>query len=172
MIDYGRFKLSFNEAKAKIEAIDNMSDTEYSDQVRHWAMFDVTDDTYGEIYKNVREEIVSTFKQALKDNNNRIDYSLDLKVGLKLYELLNMTGGFDIVKANDDDIWRYISVCVMPDLTFIRYPNQSSDVDIIREYISGLSYAIAPKSEKDSVRIKKKRFYSHTRRIWCIFRVS
>ena len=166
MIDYGRYKLSFNEARAKIDAIDNMNDTEYSDQVRHWAMFDVPDDTFGEIYKNIREGVVSAFKQALEDSNNRIDYNLDLKVGLKLYELLRPAEGFDIVKANDDDIWRYISVCVMPDLTFIRYPNQSEDVDIIREHISGLSYAIAPKKEKDSVRIKKKRFYSHTRRIW------
>lgn len=166
MIDYGRYRLSFNEAKTKIDAIDNMNDTEYADQVRHWAMFDVPEDAYGKIYKSIREGVVFSFKKALENNNNRIDYNLDLKVGLELYELLNPAEGFDIVKANNDDIWRYISVCVLPDLTFIRYPNQSSDVDIIQEYIPELSYAIAPKSEKDSIRIKKKRFYSHTRRIW------
>ena len=166
MIDYGRYKLSFNEARAKIDAIDNMNDIEYADQVHHWALFDVPADTYGDIYKNIREGVVDTFRHTLAENNNRINYNLDLRVGLKIYELLNPTNGFDVIKANDDDIWRYISVCVMPYLTFIRYPNQSSDVDILRECITDLSYAIAPKSEKDSIRIKKKRFYSHTRRIW------
>jgi len=166
MADFSRYKLSFNEAKGIIEAYDCMNDTEFHDQIRHWAMFDVPDESYGSVYKDIRTEIVDTFKQVLEENDNKINYNLDLKVGLRLYELLRPESGFEVIKANDDDIWRYISVCVMPDLTFIRYPNQPSDVEIIREYIPDLSYAIGVKAEKDSVRIKKKRFYSHTRRIW------
>ena len=166
MGDFSRYKLSFNEAKGIIEAYDCMNDTEFHDQIRHWAMFDVPDESYGSVYKDIRTEIVDTFKQVLEENDNKINYNLDLKVGLRLYELLRPESGFEVIKANDDDIWRYISVCVMPDLTFIRYPNQPSDVEIIREYIPNLSYAIGVKAEKDSVRIKKKRFYSHTRRIW------
>ena len=54
----------------------------------------------------------------------------------------------------------------MPDLTFIRYPNQQTDLVAIQEHISNLSYAIGVKTEKDSIRLKKKRFFSHTRRIW------
>ena len=42
------------------------------------------------------------------------------------------------------DIWRYISVKVMPDITYLRYPTP----------------------EKGSIRINQKRFFSHTRRIW------
>lgn len=104
MIDYGRYKLSFNEARAKIDAIDNMNDIEYADQVHHWALFDVPADTYGDIYKNIREGVVDTFRHTLAENNNRINYNLDLRVGLKIYELLNPTNGFDVIKANDDDI--------------------------------------------------------------------
>ena len=135
MVDYGRYKLTFNEAKQKIDYYDNLNDIEFTDQVRHWAMFDVPEDNYGSIYKDVRFGVVETFRTVLKETNHRLNYTLDLKVGIKLYELLSPKEGFDIVKASDDDIWRYISVCVMPDLTFIRYPNQQSDVEIIKEYI-------------------------------------
>ena len=166
-MDFNKYKLSFNDAKNRIEAYDAMSDTEFNDQIRHWAMFDVSTDDYGTEYKEIREGVVETFNKVLDENKNRINYYLDLKVGIKLYELLNpQHSDFTIIEANDDDIWRYISVCVFPDLTFIRYPNQNQDVNIISEYIPNLSYAIGVKTEKDSVRLKKKRFYSHTRRIW------
>lgn len=166
MIDFGRYKLSFNDAKTKIDAYDNMNDIEFIDQIKHWAMFDVPEDNFGVIYKDIRSDVVDVFRKALAESNNKINYNLDLEVGIKLYELLNPEKDFDVIKANDDDIWRYISVCVMPDLTFLRYPNQQSDVEVLRESIPNLSYAISVKTEKDSVRLKKKRFYSHTRRIW------
>lgn len=166
MIDYGRNKLSFNDAKKIIDSYDSMSDTEFDDQVRHWARYDVPDDNYAPIYLSFRRNLVETFRTVLNENENQINYKLDLTIGIRAYELLNPKTGFDIICANDDDIWRYISVKVIPDLTFIRYPNQSTDVDLIRESIPNLSYAGGLKTEKDSIRIKKKRFYSHTRRIW------
>ena len=166
MADFGRYKLSLNEAKSMVETYDSMNDTEFEDQIRHWALFDVPDENYGEIYRGIRSQVVDVFKTSLKNSGYKVNYDLDLRVGIKLYEMLSPRSGFDVVKSNDDDIWRYISVCVMPDLTFIRYPNQQSDVDIIKEYFPNLSYAIGIKTEKDSVRLKKKRFYSHTRRIW------
>lgn len=165
-MDFSRYKLSFNDAKSRIEEYDFMNDTEFRDQIRHWARFDVPEDTYGAGYSQIRKSVVEEFKSSLSDNGNRINYNLDLRVGIKLYELLNPINDFSIIQANDDDIWRYISVIVMPDLTFIRYPNLNEDVKVIKEYIPDLSYAIGIKTEKDSVRIKKKRFYSHTRRIW------
>ena len=166
MKDYGRYKLSFNDAKSRIESYDNMTDKEFEDQIKHWAMFDVPEETYATVYRDVRNSVVDAFKTSLENSNFRISYNLDLEVGIKLYQVLNPDDGFDIIKANDDDIWRYISVCVMPDITFIRYPNLQSDVEVIREFIPELTYSIAVKTEKDSLRLKKKRFYSHTRRIW------
>ena len=55
-----------------------------------------------------------------------------------------LDSNFSIIEANNDDIWRYISVKVMPDITYLRYPTP----------------------EKGSIRINQKRFFSHTRRIW------
>ena len=166
MPDFDSKKLSFAEAQRIIKNYDELKDTEFNELVRRWAAFDVPESEYAPMYKEIRSSIVKEFRSTLAENDNRVDYILDLKVGIRLYELLCHEQGFTLIQANDDDIWRYISVCVMPDLTFIRYPNQTSDVDIIREKIEGLSYAISVKTEKDSIRIKRKRFYSHTRRIW------
>lgn len=166
MRDYGRYKLSYGDAKSKIDYYDNMNDREFEAQIESWAKFVVPEETYAVSYKEVRDGVVTTFKDSLRKSNYKISYDLDLEVGIKLYQSLNPDDEFDIIKANDDDIWRYISVCVMPDITFIRYPNLQSDVEIIRKYIPGLTYSNAIKTEKDSLRLKRKRFYSHTRRIW------
>ncbi len=166
-MDYSKYTLSLNKAREEMDKYDNMTDAEFNDQIHHWAMFDVSENNYDDSFKAIREAVVSEFKNTLNNNGNKISYAIDLTVGIKLYEQLNPQNGFDIIAANDDDIWRYISVQVMPDLTFIRYPNQPEYVETIREDIPGISYAGGVKKpEKDSIRINKKRFYSHTRRIW------
>ena len=166
MADFGKYKMSFAEARTVVDALDNMSDVEFQDQIRHWARYDVPDTEYSAFYKPIREALIQTFDNTLRESAYHVNYNLDLTVGIKLYELLNPAKGFTIIQANDDDIWRYVSVRVMPDITFIRYPNIPDDIQILQESLPGLSYSIAVRTEKDSMRVKKKRFYSHTRRIW------
>lgn len=166
MADFGKYKMSFAEARIVVDALDNMSDVEFQDQIRHWTRYDVPDTEYSAFYKPIREALIQTFDNTLRESAYHVNYNLDLTVGIKLYELLNPAKGFTIIQANDDDIWRYVSVRVMPDITFIRYPNIPDDIQILQESLPGLSYSIAVRTEKDSMRIKKKRFYSHTRRIW------
>lgn len=166
MTDFNNYKLSFEEAKNIIEFYDSMNDDDFTKQIAKWAQYEVPLDSDANIYETIRKDVVDTFRKVLQDNENQINYNVDLQVGLKLYELLDPQKGFDLIKANDDDIWRYISVKVMPDLTFIRYPNLDSDVEELKKYFPGLSYPNGIKTEKDSGRLKKKRFYSHTRRIW------
>ena len=50
--------------------------------------------------------------------------------------------------ANDDDIWRYISCKVFPDITYERYPAPEKEIKELGGHLH------------------HKRFYSHTRRIW------
>lgn len=166
MADFGKYKMSFAEARTVVDALDNMSDVEFQDQIRHWARYDVPRTEYSEFYIPIREALIQAFDNTLRESAYHVNYNLDLTVGIKLYELLNPAKGFTIIQANDDDIWRYVSVRVMPDITFIRYPNIPDDIQILQESLPGLSYSIAVRTEKDSMRIKKKRFYSHTRRIW------
>ena len=45
-MDFSRYKLSLNDAKSKIETYDLMNDTEFSEQIRHWDMFDVPEDNF------------------------------------------------------------------------------------------------------------------------------
>lgn len=137
-------KLTLGEAKNKIAAIDDLDDMAFYDLVNHWKVYDVAEESYDTSYKQFRSELIDCFKSALAESGGKMSYTLDLKMGIRLYELLSPQSGFTNVKANDDDIWRYISVCVMPDITYLRYP----------------------KPEQGSIRINQKRFYSHTRRIW------
>jgi len=137
-------KLTLSEAKNKIAAIDSLGDVAFDDLINHWKIYDVAEDSYDSTYKEFREELIDCFKSALEESGGKMNYTVDLRMGIKLYELLSPESGFTNVQANDDDIWRYISVCVMPDITYLRYP----------------------KPEQGSIRINQKRFYSHTRRIW------
>lgn len=165
-MDYSRYKLSIKDAKKIIDTIDCSSDVDFEALVKAWSLFYVSETTYDPAYSDFREALKAAFRDAMLENSCKMTYDLDLKVGIKLYELLrpDTDGGFDIITANDDDVWRYISVKVMPDITFLRYPNLQSDIDLIRNSIPG--YTNRADYEQDSIRLKKKRFYSHTRRIW------
>ena len=97
MIDFGRYKLTFNDAKIKVDTYDDMTSAEFIDQVRHWALFDVPKENYDPAYESIRAGVVGEFKKVLADNDNKITYDLDLKTGIKLYELLNAKTGFDMI---------------------------------------------------------------------------
>ena len=137
-------KLSYNDAKNIVAEYDGYNDVEFDDLVKHWKANDVSASAFDPAYEEFRKELVSVFNDTLAETGGKMNYLLDLRVGIKLYQLMPLGKDFTVIQANDDDIWRYISVKVMPDITYLRYPNP----------------------EKGSIRINQKRFYSHTRRIW------
>lgn len=136
MIHYKKF--TKKQAKDWAEAIDSCSDTAFDDLVQKWRKHLIDD--FDVSYQEMRNIIVDVYKQ----NEHSTSYALDLKIGLALYSILDITSGFTNVLANDDDIWRYVSCVVFPDLTYLRYPLPA----------------------QGDIRINKKRFFSHTRRIW------
>lgn len=131
--------LSKPEAASFVSDIDEMSDETFADLVDHWVKHEVED--VPEEYAYIRSEIIKTFEGAKPTGN----YDIDLEVGLKLYELLPPSVDFDNVTANNDDVWRFISCRVLPDITYIRQPKKPS---------------------KGDVRLSKDRFYANRRRIW------
>ena len=137
-------KLSYNDAKNIVAEYDGYNDVEFDDLVKHWKANDVSASAFDPAYEEFRKELVSVFNDTLAETGGKMNYLLDLRVGIKLYQLMPLGKNFTVIQANDDDIWRYISVKVMPDITYLRYPNP----------------------EKGSIRINQKRFFSHTRRIW------
>lgn len=136
MIHYQRF--TRNQAKEFVDSIDRLNDISFNDKKAQWLANKVDD--YDLSYQDLRESVL----QAFHEDKDPQSYATDLNVGFCLYQKLNAENGFTNVKANDDDIWRYLSCKVFPDITYIRYPS--------------------PKA--GDIRLNSKRFYSHTRRIW------
>ena len=131
-------KMTKAQAEAFVASVDSLSDAAFADLVSKWHKHIVDD--FDSDYSKIRSFVLDAYTAGAKKN----DYEIDLNVGLCLYELMNPSNGFSLVMANDDDIWRYLSCRVFPDITFERYP----------------------KPAQDDIRLNKKRFYMHTRRIW------
>lgn len=137
-------KLSFSEAKRIVTEYDNYSDAEFVDLENHWKAYDVSNDTFDSSYEELRQKLIKVFNDTLIETDGKMNYLLDLRVGLALYDAMPLGKGFSYIQANDNDIWRYLSLKVFPDITYLRYPTP----------------------EQGGIRINHKRFYSHTRRIW------
>lgn len=75
-----------------------------------------------ESFKQLREVIVNEKQQFLLNDMNKINsYSFDLNIGLVLYRVLKEDYDFNERLAAQDEIWRYLSLEVLPDLVYARY---------------------------------------------------
>lgn len=78
-----------------------------------------------ERFTELRESLItarnSVFEEYGMDSDNKLDYNFDLLFGLKVYEILNESIGFSNRIATNDDVWRYLSVCVVPDIVHSRW---------------------------------------------------
>lgn len=141
--------LSMSEAIKIVNVYDSMSVEDFEEKVANsWKNGIIETEglsTYDLSFRSSIKEVFDRYFPETGGNRNKM-YPLDLQVGLKTFELLNpMQTDFSISDASDDDMWRYISVKVIPDLTYLRYP---------------------AKSEQGAKNINKKRFFSEKRRIW------
>jgi hypothetical protein len=141
--------LSLDEAIKIVNEYDSMTKEEFEEKVfAQWNKEEINTDGLSQYDIFVRNEIKQVFDKYYPEaceNRNKL-YLLDLNVGLKIFELLRPgEEEFSVSDAANDDMWRYISVKIIPDLTNLRYP---------------------AKMEQGSKNINKKRFYSGTRRIW------
>lgn len=139
MLHYKKFTKS--QAREFIEEIDNLSDAAYEDLLAQWSKFNVIG--YDESYNELRKKVIDIYCKYKEKGG----YEVDIRIGLCLYGELSKKNGFTNVLANDDDIWRYLSCIVFPDITNLRYPPSKTD-------------------RNEGHRLNTKRFYLHTRRIW------
>jgi hypothetical protein len=76
-------------------------------------------------YADIRSDLISAYSETLKQlNNNKIqghEYSFDIALGMKLYDILSVKNHFSVRDASNDGIWRYISIKVVPDIVFARW---------------------------------------------------
>lgn len=80
------------------------------------------------------EPLIETYNEIENESNST--YLIDLKVGLKLYDLLKENLFFTDRLAAQDEIWRYLSLKILPDLVYKRFD------------------------------LNEDRFYKQSRRIW------
>ncbi|RIN55580.1 DUF6339 family protein [Staphylococcus simulans] len=75
-------------------------------------------------FKNIRKQLISArdeiFDEYNYDGANKLDYQFDLLFGLKLYDILN-NNNFKTRDAMNDDVWRYLSIKVVPDIVHSRW---------------------------------------------------
>lgn len=139
-------EMTVSEAKRWAEEIDHLSEPVFEGQLDKWRAHHV-DDVHSNLLE-LRSVCVQAFDGAGGVNlGPKKMYPIDVEVGLALYCYLERHG-FSLVDAANDDIWRYLSIRVFPDLTFFRYPEPEAQ------------------AKEQGCRLNRKRFYSHTRRIW------
>lgn len=138
--------ISLDKAREIVNNYDALSPEDFERTVfNQWKQMIIDEDGLSEYDISIRDALLTVYKAHSVKGKNDL-YSLDLDMGLTIYELLNPNcSEFSISDACNDDMWRYITLKVIPDLTHLRYPS---------------------KSEKGSKNINKKRFYSEKRRIW------
>ena len=136
-------KLTKAQAKELIDSIDSLPDAAFNDLVEKWHQHIVDD--FDHDYDDLRKDVLEKY---MLSGEKKPGYETDLNVGLELFKQLNPSKGFTLVMANNDDIWRYISCKVFPDITYERYPTPEKEIKELGGHLN------------------HKRFYSHTRRIW------
>lgn len=132
-------KMSKMRAAKWVDERDIMDEsTDWTAQQNKWKAHDVDD--FDHQYDELREKVIKVFDE----NWSKGEYETDLAVGFCIYKELNNKSGFTELVACDDEVWIYLTCMVFPDITYMRYPA----------------------AKQGDVHIAKKRFYSHTRRIW------
>ena len=138
--------MTMSEARRWATEIDHFTDDEFSLQITAWKNHDVElpDSSYAELRAIGLRAFNRSGGLSLP---SRKMYPIDVEMGLDVYEYLS-GNDFTVVEASDDDVWRYMSIKVFPDLTYLRYPDPEKE------------------AKEQGGRINRKRFFSHTRRIW------
>jgi len=138
--------LDIAEARKWCSEIDSLPDEDFESLVANWHEHEIN--SVDSRYEALRSSIIQAFDESggLKLSSRKM-YPVDVEVGLTLYTVLS-TMGFTVVDAGNDDIWRYLTIRVFPDITYMRYPDPDDQAN------------------KHGERINNKRFFSHTRRIW------
>ena len=111
-------RMSAKEAENAVAKIESKDKDEFQSLVEGWRNGSFSKDVdanYSEISNKIYEVYIMY--------ENKGDYEIDLRVGLALYELfLSKQYKMSPIYADDDDVWRFLSVKVFLDITYLREP--------------------------------------------------
>lgn len=75
-----------------------------------------------EPFNHIRKLILHERENFLQDSNNKVkSHGYDLRLGMLLYHVLKDEYNFNERAASRDEIWRYLSLEVCPDIVYERY---------------------------------------------------
>lgn len=80
--------------------------------------FELNDD-----YQKLRDLLLQSWNKNKENVKNIKKYSFDLSIAIDVYSIF--ANQFDEVTLADYDFWRYISICVIPDLLYERWGNSN-----------------------------------------------
>lgn len=133
-------RMTSAEAKKIVSEIEVKSSDDFNALVEEWKTGKFSENVDAD-YREIRNKVFEVYDNYKSESG----YEIDLRVGLALYELfLNDEYKLNPIYANDDDIWRYLSVKVFLDITYLRQP----------------------KSDRFGVYFSHDRAYKNSRRIW------
>lgn len=91
---------------------------------RNFVIEDIDDE-----YKEVRNNLINLYALATTDlkESKRQKYLIDIRFGTLLYNYLNSLNEFNLRVASNDGFWRYLSLCVIPDIVGKRWGNENRD---------------------------------------------
>lgn len=76
-------------------------------------------------FQDLREKLIEARNEIFEihdlDNVKRLEYPFDLLYGIEIYKILNESIGFNNRVATSNDVWRYLSVRVIPDVVHSRW---------------------------------------------------
>lgn len=78
-------------------------------------------------YSLLRTDLIALWEDVKNEIQDGKKYLSDLKFGVKLKEYFDAKDWFNLRLAADIDFWRYLSVCVVPNLVYERWGDKAED---------------------------------------------
>ena len=105
--------LSKSKADDLIKRIEENDDEQFEVLKNEWQMFKINENDLKKEYLSLRVKVLEICRQENLSLYNKTNYyNLDVKLGLCLYKELPLS----TIEADNDDIWRYLSCIVFPDM--------------------------------------------------------
>lgn len=104
---------------------ENYSNMNYQQILVDWNGQDLCD--LDAEYCLLRTDIIALWTEVKNELHEGKKYLLDLKFGVKLKEYFDAKEWFNLRLAADIDFWRYLSVCVVPNLVYERWSGKAED---------------------------------------------
>ncbi|AID02701.1 hypothetical protein BE24_12040 [Staphylococcus xylosus] len=112
MINWENINYDLNNAKRDFDKLQVLS--------KEIAPIDVPNE-FEELRQKLLKARDDIFKEYQLDGVEKLDYKFDLLFGIRLFEILNENIKFYNRDAMNDDLWRYLSIKVIPDIVHSRW---------------------------------------------------